>query len=180
MALSAVLGKSAIEARQFVPCTTVIGLSVLDHLRIATDDDHVRAPGGAAKRLHLRLQHLGRRSGLDDQTAYERKRCRAGDRQIVDRSVYRQLADRSAGKSQRTHDEAVGRHRDPNVAHGQTRRIGERLAGAYERCNEPFDEAAARLAAGAVRHVDLCILERDRPAERNHDVARGVRASPRR
>ena len=45
--------------------------------------------------------------------AMSAERPRAGDGQVVDRSVDGQLADRAAGKTQRLDDVAVGRRRDP-------------------------------------------------------------------
>ena len=56
-------------------------------------------------------QLLGGEALLEHQRERERERPRAGHRQVVDRAVDGQLADRAAGEADRLDDEAVGRER---------------------------------------------------------------------
>ena len=53
---------------------------------------------------------------LEHHREAERQRPRAGDGEVVDRAVDRQLADRAAGEADRLDDEAVGRQRDVDAA----------------------------------------------------------------
>ena len=64
------------------------------------------------------------------------------------------------GKRERPHDEAVGGDGQPGAADLDERGVVERrrrAAGGQPRHDQPFDQPAARLAAGAVRHVDARI-----------------------
>ena len=126
---------------------------------------------GVGHRAHLGLEHLGRQPGLE----HERRRPAPSARaprhgQIVHRAVDRQLADRAAGKAQRRDDEAVGGDRDARCRRSATRAAspsGSGATGAEEqRREQAFDEPAAGLAAGAVRHLDLRVAEADLAASR--------------
>ena len=92
----------------------------------------------------------------------QRERPRAGDGEVVDRAVDRELADRAAREAQRLDDVGVGgeRQRDAVDARARRRRPArpERLA-AEGRHEQPFDQRLGGLAARAVGHRDLRVAE---------------------
>ena len=97
-----------------------------DDLGVAGDDRH---PGRARRRgggLDLGAQHLAVEALLEHQRERQRERLGADHREVVDRAVDGELADRAAGEAQRPHDEAVGRDRHRGAADVDDRGVGER------------------------------------------------------
>ena len=122
---------------------------------------HAGRSAAARDRLDLGAQDVGRQALLEDQRQAERQRPRAGDGEVVDGAVDRQLADRAAGEADRLDHEAVGRQRQVDAADRERAGVGER---GERRRGEGGDEQALdqrlrRLAAGAVGHRDVLVLE---------------------
>ncbi len=87
-------------------------------------------------------------------------RIGAGDGQIVDRAVHRQLADRSAGKKQGLHDEGIRAHGNAAGTHFATEIEQGGIAEIFKRGiaeggqEQMLDQFVAQLAAAAVPHHD--------------------------
>ena len=86
---------------------------------------------------------------------------RAGNRQIVHGAIDREFADGAAGKTQRLHDKTIRGHRDPRAVDLNVRGVAQRSVERRNRsgANKSFDQSAAGLASGAVRHFDLRIAK---------------------
>ena len=86
---------------------------------------------------------------------------RSGNGQIVHRSIYGELADRAAGKTQRLHDKAIGGDGDLRAVEIEMGGISERFRGRAEeqRSEKSFDQPAAGFTAGAMSHFDLRLAE---------------------
>ncbi len=140
-----------------------VGLAVLDDFGVAAGDSDARRFGGLGPWRDFRFQNFRRQSGFENERDDHRFGPRAGNRQIVYRAVHRQFADRAAGKTQRLHHEAVGGDRDSRAVDLNMRGVAERARGGTEqqRSEQSFDQPAAGLAAGAVRHFDLRFAEAD-------------------
>src|SRR5262249_38159796 len=78
-----------------------VSSSGLDGLGAAAHDSNTRALGGGAHGRNFRFEDLRRRAGFDDQAAEQREWYGAPDREIVDRTVDGEIADRAARKTQR-------------------------------------------------------------------------------
>jgi hypothetical protein len=135
-----------------------VGVAALDDLGVAGDD----LDAGRARRrgdgVHLHAQRVGVEPLLEDHRQAQRERARAGDGEVVDGAVDREVADRPAGEAQRLHDERVGG--DHQVVADRAR-VGHRRAGlgAEGGDEQPLDQRLRRLAAGAVGHRDRGVLE---------------------
>jgi hypothetical protein len=91
--------------------------------------EHACALRRRGHRLDFRAQRLARQARFEDEARHQRVRARAGDRQVVERSVDGEFADRSAVEPQGANDVAVGRRRHARAAerqHGGIRERGER------------------------------------------------------
>ena len=120
-------------------------LPALDDLRVARDD---LDSGGARRRgdrLDLGAQVVGREALLEHERERQRERARAGHREVVDRAVDGELADRAAGEADRLDDEAVGRH-----ARGRRSRR-RRRARAARRRRRPARRGRSRASASPCR-----------------------------
>lgn len=133
----------------------------LDHLRVAGHDCHA---GLLGRGRHPRddSHELGDRQALfEDEGGREIERHRPAHRQIVDRAVDGELADRAAGKLERPHDEGIGRESEP-AAGGVAGQIEDgRVAEPLEhrvaegRQEEMLDQVAESAPAAAMTDHDL-------------------------
>ena len=112
-------------------------------------------------RLDLGAQVVGREALLEDQRERQRQRPRAGDGEVVDGAVDRELADRAAREAQRLDDEGVGRHRELRAVDVERAGVAHRveLRRAEGGDEQALDQALRRLAAGAVGHRDALVAE---------------------
>ena len=141
----------------------LIGLAVLDDFGIAARDHDTGGFRGSRHGAHFRFENVGRQSGFQHVTDDQRLRPRSRNRQVIHGSVHRQLADGTAGKAQRPDHETVGGHRDARAVDVDVSGVAQRRGNRSEkkRREQPVDQPAARLAAGAMSHLDLRIAEAD-------------------
>src|SRR5688572_9801297 len=132
-----------------------VGLAALDHLGVSGGDGDSGVPGSVGHRLYFVGQRLGLQPLLDDEGGGERERGGAGDGQVVDRTVDRELSYGPAGEHEGTHDEGVGGQGYSGVPKGKRCRVSERgkRRVVEGRQQETLDELVGRLAPGAVAHV---------------------------
>ena len=85
------------------------------------------------------------------------------NRQIIHRTVYREFADRAAGKTQRLDYKTVGRNCNLRATDVHMRGIPQRAwrAAKKQRGEKTFNQLAAGFASGSVRHLDLRVAEAD-------------------
>ena len=140
----------------------LVGVAALDDLGVA-GDDLARRPTRRRRAIastSARSTSAGRPSSstIDRLSASGRA---PGDREVVDRAVDRQLADRAAREADRLDHEAVGRERDVDAADRERAGVGERRErGRAEGGDEQaLDQRLRGLAAGAVGHRDVLVLE---------------------
>jgi hydrogenase maturation protein HypF len=133
-----------------------VGLALLDHLGIPGDDAHAGRGGRGSHRLGDPLQVRDGEAFLQDEPGRQVERGGTGHGQVVDRAVYRQVADVAAGEEQRLDHIGIGGQRQPGPVDGQLGRVLEGLEQRVaERVEEDrLDQGLGRLAAGAVRHRD--------------------------
>jgi hypothetical protein len=96
-----------------------VAAAPLDDLRIAGDDSHARPPRRRPHQGHDFHQVGDRKALFENEGGREEQGHRAAHRQVVDRAVDSQLADRAAGKDERLHDVGIGREGEPAAA-GET------------------------------------------------------------
>ena len=133
-----------------------VGVAALDDLGVA-GDDRARPPPRPARAIASTSARsvLGGQALLEDQRQRQRERARAGHREVVDRAVDGELADRAAGEAQRLDDEGVGGQRERRRSDGRRRRPRRRARRCRTRAaSSPSISALRRLAAGAVGHRD--------------------------
>jgi hypothetical protein len=146
-----------------------VGLSVLHHLGVAADDADAGASRACGNGTHLAGEHGRWQSGFEHERDEQRRRHGSRHRQVVHRAVHGELADRSTRKPQRPDDETVGGKGEPSAVDREKRGIRERPGGVTEeRHDQPLEEPAAGPPSGAVRHLDLEILEPGRGDDGRH------------
>jgi hypothetical protein len=146
---------------------------VLDDLGVAADDRNAGAARSLGHGFDFGPQCGRRKAGFEDKGRHQRFGTGAGDRQVVDRAVHGELANRTAGKTQRLDDEAIGRGgigRAAKRKRGSIRELSEDGVRKQRR-DEPFDQPSRGFPARTVRHLDLCVVEanaRRRSLDRGH------------
>ena len=134
-----------------------VGGALADHLRVAGDQADAGSRG-CLGHVGGDLAKLGDREAfLDHERRRQPHRLGTGDSEVVDRAVHGEMADRSAGKSPRLHDERVGGECQPLAGRQrQGCRVGKgRVLAAGECLDEHgVDQRRRRLAAGTVRERD--------------------------
>ena len=136
----------------------------------ATTATPARSAARAIERAIRRRSSSGKPSSITN-PAREPERLGAGDGEVVDRPVDGELADVAAREEERLDDVRVGREREPPVRGDAPRRRARRAAGCELLEEEPLDEHARRLAAGAVRERDQLVTEPSPHATRSAAVA---------
>ena len=136
-------------------------MPALDDLRVAGDDLDAGGPRRRRHRLDLGAELGGGETLLEHQRDGQRQRPGAGDGEVVDGSVHRQLPDRAAREADRPDDEAVGRQRQSGAVDLDRTGVAElgqrrRSEGGLE---QSFDQRLRRLAAGAVGHRHQLVAE---------------------
>ncbi len=134
-----------------------VSFAMLHDLRVTACNSDSRLPGGLGHGADFGLKNLRRQPGLQDESDDDGLRSCAGNGQVIDGPIDRELADRAAGKTQRLHHEAIcsdGQLRSCNFERGG---ITQRLSGGAEkkRSKQAFDQPAAGNSARAVGHFDL-------------------------
>jgi len=133
-----------------------VGVAALDHLGVAGRDRDACGLCGPGHVTGDPAEIGDREALLDHEAGGKPERHRAGDGQVVDRAVHRQIADRSARKEDRLDDVGVGREREPRALELDQGRVAERLEHRVPELLEekPLDERARRLPTRAVRERD--------------------------
>ena len=85
-----------------------VALAALDDFGVAGGYGDAGLLRGPCHRRYLAFQDFGVQTLLDDEGGGEAERGGAGDGQVVDGAVYRELPDRAAGEDERLHYEGVG------------------------------------------------------------------------
>jgi len=138
-----------------------VTLALLHHLGVAGDDVHAGLLGCLCHRHHNALQIGQREAFFEDEAGGQPKRRRPHHRHVVDGAVHRQTADIAAGKEQRRHHMAVGRHHQPAVR-GRQQRAVVALAQiiVVESCGKQlFDQLRHGASAAAVAHIHAPVLD---------------------
>ena len=133
-----------------------VGVAALDDLGVAGHDLDAGGVGRRGDRLDLGAQRRPRAAPPRARATRLSASGRApGDREVVDRAVDGQLADRPAREAHRLDDEAVGRHRELGRRRPTRAGVAQRVERSAERRHEQaLDQRLGRLAARAVRHRD--------------------------
>jgi hypothetical protein len=136
-------------------------VAALHDLGVAGHDLDAGLLGRPRRGLYLGAQLVGGQALLQHQREAQGERPRARHRQVVHGAVHRELADRAAREADRLDDEAVSGQGQPRAVHRHRARVAElrkRVVGEGGQ-QQALDERLAGLAAGAVRHRDVGVLE---------------------
>ena len=89
-----------------------VAVAALDDLGVAGNDLHAGGGRGIGHGVDDGGELGQRESFFEDEAGAQKLWIGAGDGEIVDGAVHGELADRTAGKKQRLHDEGIGAHGD--------------------------------------------------------------------
>ena len=141
----------------------LVGFTVFDDFGVAPGDADSRVPRGFCQGANFRLEHRRGQPGFEHKSDDQGFGTRARYRQIVHRAVHREFANRSAGKAERLDYKAVSRDRDGVPVDIDVRGISQGPGSRSKKQwrEKPFDQFAAGLTSGSVRHLDLGIAKPD-------------------
>ena len=141
----------------------LVRLAVFDNFGVAPGNADSRIPRGFCHGANFRLEHRRGQPGFEHKGDNQGFGTRARYRQIVHRAVHRKFANRSAGKAERLDYKTVSRDRDGVPVDVDVRGVsqGPGSRSKKQRSKEPFDQFAAGLTSGSVRHLDLGIAKPD-------------------
>jgi len=134
----------------------------VDHLGVAGDDPHAGPLGGRRHPSDDAREFGDRQPLFQDEGGGEGKRPGPAHRQIVDRAVDRQLADRAPGEDERLDDVGVGREGEPAA-------VGEQAGDVEDgRVAELLKDGIAE--GGQKNVLEEILRQRPAPAVAHHDL----------